>query len=289
MIIVRLSGGLGNQMFQYATGRAVAARSGVPLKLDVTAFVRDDNRAFALDGFRIAATVATEAEITRFLGAGYKELSTRLRLRLQRLLPHALRTLIWERGLPYESRLRQVGSSAYLAGYWQSESYFSDIADRLRDELTLFDPPSAEGQAMSAEMQARDSLSVHVRRGDYVSHPLYGGICTGDYYRRAVDSVCRRVPGIHAYLFSDDIAWAEANLDLGCETTYVRPRQGARDHEDIWLMSLCRHHVIANSSFSWWGAWLGKNRAKIVVAPRRWFNDTSRDVRDLVPAAWERI
>lgn len=135
-------------------------------------------------------------------------------------------------------------------------------------------------------------MSLHVRRGDYVSdartHATLG-VCSLDYYRAAVRYIADHVEAPEFFVFSDDIAWAQANLELGHPCHYVDHNRGAESYNDMRLMSLCRHHIIANSSFSWWGAWLNPRADKVVVAPARWFAGGNRVVDDLFPPGWVRL
>ena len=179
-----------------------------------------------------------------------------------------------------------------MEGYWQSEKYFSDVADTIRREFAITAPSDDRGRELAAQMAARQSVSVHIGRGDYVAEPRHSRVrsmCTPEYYARCVAHVAGLLPDPRLFLFSDDPEWVAANLDFGHPTTLVSTTQPRPAHEDLRLMSTCRHHIIANSSFSWWGAWLDRRPNKLVLAPRRWMNDPRVDDRDVVPPGWIRV
>lgn len=287
-VTVRLNGGLGNQLFQYASGRAVALRHDAQLLLDLSAFDTDRKRSYELGAFPIEARIATPDDLAlyepRHRPVG---VIARLRERL-RARPEVYR----EPHFHYDANLADHRPPVYLDGYWQSERYFADIADRLRRELTPRAPLETENARVAAEIDAVTAVSLHVRRGDYVSDAhtnAYHGVCSLDYYRAAVAHIAARVPDAHLFVFSDDHAWTQANLTLGLPTTYVSANPPDRGFRDMQLMTRCRHHVIANSSFSWWGAWLNAAPEKIVVAPRRWFAASENDPRDLIPPRWVQL
>lgn len=291
-IIVRLIGGLGNQMFQYATGRALADRLGVPLRLDVSGFEHYGLRRYELDRFAIRAEPASVDDLESFgVVARPPTLLSRVRDRLG--WRHAASTILREHSFAYDPRIETVQADTYLDGYWQSERYFASIAGALREDFRLLAGPDDANAAMAAAIDAAPgAVSLHVRRGDYVSNPQtagYHGVCSLDYYRAAVAHVVERVPDAHFFVFSDDPDWVAVHLDVGRPLTLVRINDGTRGMFDLTLMRRCRHHVVANSSFSWWGAWLNPVADKIVVAPRRWFAGAQHDTRDLVPESWVKL
>ncbi len=180
----------------------------------------------------------------------------------------------------------------YLQGYWQSEKYFKDIEKIIRDDFTFSEEPDYQNKQMADTIKCCEAVSLHVRRGDYVSNPVtteYHGICSEDYYRRAVREVERYCKNPQFFVFSDDPSWAKENLETGYPTTIIDFNGSEKDYEDLRLMSLCQHHIIANSSFSWWGAWLSWNPQKIVIAPKKWFNRPEINTQDLIPESWIRI
>jgi hypothetical protein len=293
LVIVRLIGGLGNQMFQYAAGRALALRHGAELKLDVSGFDAYKRRRYELDALAIRASVATGTDLAMF-GADARPRSqfaerVRRRLRIHRKSRFPVHR---EPHFQFDPTLALLRPPVFLDGYWQSEKYFSDCAATLRRELTASAPFDAANAAVAARIDAVTAVSLHVRRGDYVDDPKtnrYHGTCSLDYYRRAIELITARVDSPHVFVFSDDSPWTRANLRVEGPTTFVDANPADRGFRDMQLMSRCRHHVVANSSFSWWGAWLDPSPDKIVVAPKRWFNADDIDTRDLVPATWVRL
>lgn len=290
MIVTRLRGGLGNQMFQYAAGLRLACARGTRLLLDTSPLCDPGchtPRSYALGPFRLSAGRASPEELAAF-GRSRRSLASRLARRLGRR-PDAAAV---ERHFHFDEEVLALPDGVCLRGYWQSERYFADAADRVRRELRLERPPTGRNAELAAEIAACNAVSLHVRRGDYVSDPVANamhGVCSLDYYRRATELVVGRVPDATFFVFSDDPGWTRDHLQLPGKATVVDHNGPAAGHEDLRLMSLCAHHIIANSSFSWWGAWLDPRPDKIVVAPERWFADGARDTADLCPAAWVKL
>jgi hypothetical protein len=281
-IVAELLGGLGNQMFQYAAARGVSLRAGLPLKLDLTGFDSYTRRRFALSPFRIVDTRASTTEIRELRGPVP---------RLQRHLPGPVRRMVApshvaEPHFHFWPGLLDVDRAAYLSGHWQSERYFLDVASAIREDFTFLDSPAGRTAEMLREIRSGRSVSLHVRRGDYLLAPETHSTCSPDYYRAAVAEVTRRSPAARVYVFSDEPPWARANLDLGVPFTVVDHNGPDEGHEDLRLLSACHDHVTANSTFSWWGAWLGTATDKVVIAPRNWFATSVNDTRDLLPPGW---
>ncbi|MBU5636450.1 alpha-1,2-fucosyltransferase [Geomonas sp. Red69] len=292
MIIVKLMGGLGNQMFQYAAARRLAWVSGVPLKLDLGWFQGSlpgtTPREYALGPFNIAGECASASEIARLAPR-----QGTLGKLLARCLPFG-GSYLPERHFHFDPALLAPRKSAYLDGYWQSEKYFCDIRDTICADLTLKEAPQGSNRDLAERLAdpALASVSLHIRRGDYVSCPSASsvhGSCSPEYYARAVASLAARVERPHFFIFSDEPEWVPDNFPLDHPCTIVAHNPPEQGHEDLRLMTLCRHHIIANSSFSWWGAWLCRNRDKIVIAPQTWFAGASHDTGDVIPASWTRM
>lgn len=292
MVIVRLEGGLGNQLFQYAAGQAIAQRHNVPLKLDESGFEKTRKRKYALDSFRISATLATAGDVARLTGSNGNGIGRRLANRTQRWLPYYRRSVFVEQHFQFDPNFSRARSDVYLIGYWQSEKYFEAVAPLLRKEFTLNSELDHDNHAMASQIEQTESVSVHIRRGDYVSDEntsRYHGSCSLTYYQDAVEMIERTVVRPEFFVFSDDIEWARQNLRLDHPVVYVSRNGAARDYEDLRLMSLCKHHIIANSSFSWWSAWLSQHPEKKVIAPAKWFDEAQLDTSDLIPTSWIRI
>jgi hypothetical protein len=292
MITVNIIGGLGNQMFQYACGRAVSIRTGQSLRIAVDQFGSYAlHNGFELQRvFQLEPRRASAAELKQLLGW---QAAPSIRWLLGRPVMHWALGPRWcqERHFRYWPGIKCVRPPAYLHGYWQSEKYFVDVADQIRDEFKFRIPWDEADLAVLERMQAQPSASLHVRRGDYnhgKNQSIYAS-CSMDYYHEAIRLVRQQVPGIRFFAFSDDPDWVETNLckELG-PIEMIRHNVGKRSANDMRLMSMCQHHIIANSSFSWWGAWLNPNPKKLVIAPTHWFVNNP-DTQDLIPESWLRI
>lgn len=289
MIVSHIIGGLGNQMFQYAAGRSRSLELGVPLLLHVSDFADYGlHQGFQLDRvFGCDFRFVEEAGIRRLLGwRGYR-LARRV---LRRKAAAAFRgeKFVMEPHFDHWSGISSVPEDCYLVGYWQSEKYFRGNEAVIRRDLSFREPLTGRNAEWASRIASSTSISLHVRRGDYVSNPkalAVHGLCGPDYYHSAVDRLVREFPAPEFFIFSDDIDWVREHLQIAQPCHYIDNNKGADSHNDMHLMSLCRHHIIANSSFSWWGAWLNPRADKIVIAPKRWFAD-GRPVADLIPAGW---
>ena len=284
-VIARLHGGLGNQLFQYAVGRAVALRTGSELLLDARELADGTKGRYHLGHFSIQARLAAENELP-------PAKSRPLAYAWWRKFGRSPR-FVREQGLAYNERIETIDADCYLHGYFQSQRYFADIAQTLWSDLTFKEAISGENARMAERIQMRPSVSMHIRRGDYVinakAQAAHGSTDLA-YFERALEEVRSRSgqdPVI--YLFSDEPDWVRENMKLDAEMVGVDINDGSTGHEDLRLMSLCDHNIIANSTFSWWGAWLNPSHDKIVVAPAQWFADPKLSNPDITPPGWLRI
>jgi hypothetical protein len=291
MVVVKLMGGLGNQMFQYACGRRLAHARSTSLKLDVSELGAPNGRPYALCHLNISAEIAADEDIRRF-----KSLPRLMRWASRRAgivsLPYLEHNVVRERFFHFDDAILSLPGDVYLEGFWQSECYFKDIETLIRREFTPRRAPAAENVDMAAAIASTNAVSVHVRRGDYVSNPVcnaFHGLCSPDYYHRAAQLVADIAARPTFFVFSDDPEWAMSNVRLGREMRYVTNNLGKNDFEDLRLMALCKHHIIANSSFSLWGAWLSGDPDKRVIAPAKWFNAPEHDTKDMIPPSWIRL
>jgi Glycosyl transferase family 11 len=291
LIIARLNGGLGNQMFQFAAARAMALRTGATLKLDVSAFARDRLRRYDLGVYALADHVpmASDDDLAKC-----EQKTPRGLALIGKALGFGAAAIpaIREAQFHYDPALATATPPAYLVGYWQSERYFADHAGQIRQDFMPRQPLEPDNVTIADLIQRSAAVSLHVRRGDYVSDAKVRsvhGVCDLDYYARAMAAIEARVAAPSYFVFSDDPDWTRANLISAHPMTFITANPGARAYRDMRLMSLCQHHIIANSSFSWWGAWLNPQAAKIVVAPSQWFAGGHNDARDLLPASWLRV
>ncbi|MBS0430491.1 MAG: alpha-1,2-fucosyltransferase [Proteobacteria bacterium] len=291
-IYVKLLGGLGNQLFQYATGRALALRHRAELKLDLSFFETYELRRYELSVYPIHAQIAGSEELDRLREFGPPQPSGLLRRLFGNRNAGPARFYV-ESSPYFDGQLKELPPPLHIEGYWQSEKYFLDIRRRLIKELTPSLPIEPENQEMFSLAEKTDSISLHIRRGDYVSNDCVNrvhGVLPLDYYHQALALLKTRVPDPHVFVFSDDIEWAKKNLRLDVPIEYVTANGEQRAFRDIQLQSTCKHHITANSSFSWWGAWLNPRAGKTVVGPKRWLNEVAGDdSRDRVPETWLRV
>lgn len=284
MNIVWVDGGLGNQMFQYALAMKLKSL-GKQIKIDVTKYA--DHHAhndFELDKvFGIDCDYADEEEIRRL---GY--LKSNHWTELLRKTPFRKRTIYNHESYDFDGSVFLM-DNCYLEGYWQSEKYFQNIREQVLETYT-FPAFSTEEQKNWAEQIGNSlSVSVHIRRGDYLNYAYLQNICTPEYYRRAMDFFRERFPGsAEFYIFTNDFPWAEERFS-GEDCHFVKGNTGADSFRDMQLMSLCKHNIVANSSFSWWGAWLNQNPDKIVIAPEKWTNGSTDQQVDIIPGTWKKI
>lgn len=284
MIITKLRGGLGNQLFQYAIGRKLADRHQTELKLDISSLQNSSHkwtyRTYNLDFFNINASIAQPSDMNKVVPF------INLQKWFYKIGVHHP-NYYQEPFFHFCDKVLQLSNSLYLDGYWQSEKYFLDIREHLLQEIT---PKKTFFSDTSAFVKSRScSVSLHIRRGDYIQNSsanLHLRPCPLSYYQEATAYLNSIVNSPYFFVFSDDIAWAKINLKLPYPTHFV---EGHTPYEDLILMSQCHHHIIANSTFSWWGAWIGQFEKKMVIAPRKWFNSNHLIVKDLLPPDWINI
>lgn len=339
MIIVRLEGGLGNQMFEYAMARRLAEKHLSSLKLDVSWFETQKLRQYKLQCFNIREEFATSVEVDAIVGnysilkwlslkiankLGFDRLSEEDRetkLSISAIIyGHNYNFFKWwlarikhkagfhrsviglhqegrylrEKYFHFDSTLLNAPDCIYLDGFWQSEKYFSDIEGILRQEFALKNTQTALFHQIAEKIEGTRSVSLHVRRGDMANHPETNrlhGTCSLDYYDSAIEYIVERIEQPHFFIFSDDPDWVKEKLKLNFRSTVVSCGNLFPDYEEMHLMSQCQHHITANSSFSWWGAWLNPKTDKLVVVPNNWFGDfvDEHDTKDLIPETWVRL
>jgi hypothetical protein len=294
MVIVRIFYGLGNQMFQYAAARRLAHVLQTDLKLDVSCFDYWKIHSYSLHPFNIREDIATPEETAPFNSVSIESRLGKMWFRLKQKLTLRDWTILYENGIrSVDSRVLNARGDVYLGGYWLSEKYFSDIAVILRREFTIRVEPDPISREIAARIQSCESIGLHVRRGQLAVPALrdqtHGPCCSLEYYHECVRQLADRVRDPHFFVFSDDPDWVVQNVKLEYPVEYVTHNGDERNYEDMRLMSLCRHQITANSSFSWWAAWLNPNPAKIVFAPKQWLHRDERRARDLVPIGWIRV
>lgn len=278
-------------MFQYAAGRALAHRLRAELKLELRAIHNSAERRYELHHFNIVESQLTALEAFRLSFWSRNRLQCVGRV-ISRWAPLLGFQAFHDTGAAFDADVVRAKGNIYLSGFWQSEKYFDDCADLLRREFAFRVPPDEENARMLGAIGDGEAVCIHVRRGDYVANPKYNavhGTCSLDYYHQAIEVIRQRVSSPRYFVFSDDPEWAKAHLQIGGSAIYVTHNLGTRNWEDLRLMAACRYFIIANSSFSWWGAWLSECPQKIVVAPSRWFQDPLRSTAALIPPSWIRI
>lgn len=290
MIVSEILGGLGNQMFQYAVGLSLATKLNTDFRLDKTKFKGYKAHKFGLDTLRLSIDFMDPADYFLLERSNSATRNIKEFVKSKKSNKPAVK-VYRERGFAYAPEVLSMKGDVYLTGYFQSEKYFLSIRDSL---LTAFKPKkvSKDARAMAEKIiKEKKSVSLHVRRGDYVSNPdanKYHGTKSVDYYNAALLRVEKSQKDSTVFVFSDDIEWCKKNLKLVTkQIVWVDSENSAI--EDIYLMSLCKSNIIANSTFSWWGAWLNNNPKKIVVAPKVWFSDPKIDTSDLIPGSWVRL
>ena len=262
MIIIKIKGGLGNQLFQYAVGRALALHHRSPLKLDLTIFKTYKLHRYLLDQFAIQADIATEDEIIKLKGRNNVLFSA---LRKAGLVKR--KSYLKEKRSSYFDVSVFKNDDVYLDGYWQNELYFSDIREELLRDLTSISSMSDLGVVYMEGIKKRNTVSLHVRRGNYLNLKNFN-VLDIDYYMKAVEYIRKNVEKPTFFIFSDDLEWCKNSLGFLDNCVFVDSTRTEID--DLKLMSFCQHNIIANSSFSWWGAWLNQNCKKTVIAPKDW-------------------
>jgi len=287
-IFVHCDGGLGNQLFEYAFGRSLSIRTGGELIIDTWRSLRGRSRPFQLDHFNIKARLPTKFEniICRLVDSPRLRAASRM---IRRIAPGSLPTVVRQRQHGFDPKVFEYPGSVFLDGWWQSELYFHQHRDVILSELKLRDPPTETNLKSLDQIRNSTAVCVHVRRGDYVTDPFIFnriGVCGLEYYQSAINLIGQRVASPTFFVFSDDPEWTRQNLPVPEPRHFISHNCGVSDWEDLRLMSACRHFIIANSTFSWWGAWLCAHSQKFVIAPERWFANSRSSTKDIVPREW---
>lgn len=281
MIKVRIYGGLGNQMFQYALGKSMSLNNNTKLTLDISWYYKygkNTKRRFGLDEFNI------DAKISKGVFSG--------------LINRALYKIgLFNNGYIKEKKLFGFDQSitnynnVYLDGFWQNKDYFKDFSDNIKKDFSLKETPTYNISIFLKKINDSESVAIHIRRGDYVdnSHANnFHGLCSLEYYNQAISHIKNRIKNPYFFIFSDDIEWVKKNLVIGEQVAWVSGNKFS-DTEELFLMSACKHDIIANSTFSWWGAWLNSYNKKIIIAPKKWLNDKRFEVNGLILDEWKLI
>lgn len=290
MRIIYIFDGLGNQMFQYAFYKKMKK-----IYKNVYGNIDTFNRDMKIhNGYELNRVFGIDIEEKNII---FDNFFSRVRLKkitiFHKIIHKILKELNfivyienWSESI--EEKLNKKGIVFYN-GWWQSEKFFKDISEEIRKDFTFSKFMGKKNLEISKRIKNSNSISIHIRRGDYLGDKGLGGLAPLEYYRRAIEYIKTRVDNPYFFIFSNDIEWCRKNLDLE-NCYYVDWNKGEESYRDMQLMSLCKHNIIPNSSFSWWGAWLNNNPNKIVIAPEKWFNDcTNMDYSNIVPETWIKI
>lgn len=296
MIIVKATGGLGNQLFQYALGRHLALKNNDILKMETNYYI-GSTFVYSLGLFNTHAEIATEEDYSKKGIPSINDVSLygKIKRKLFRIgenfKPIHKKKFIIEPGFTFCPEILNVKNSCYLSGVWQSEKYFQAIKNVIQEEITLKNELSPATKNWIKKASESNSVSIHLRRGDYVNNPQihqFHGVCPPEYYEAAINLISGKIDNPVFFVFSNDIEWVKNNLKINYPVFFVSDKR-IPDYEELIIMSNCKHNIIANSTFSWWGAWLNANPDKIVIAPLKWFTGSDTDTRDLTPETWVRI
>lgn len=289
MIVSKLMGGLGNQMFQYAAAVGLADRLGTNVKIDKSWYEADlgvnTPRHYELDCFALKQTFIDPSRLTLV-----HELKPSAKTKLYDLTKGRKkpRVLVYkEKSYGFDKDLLSLSDNSLLDGFWQTEKYFSKSRAKILKDFEFIKKQSKKNLEVLNDIQKSNAISLHVRRGDYAndkSTQAFHGLTGLDYYKEAINQLTKKVKDPTFFVFSDDPEWCKQNLKIDFPSTYVSHNKVGS--EDMRLMTQCQYHIIANSSFSWWGAWLNPKTDKLVYAPKKWFNDTGMDTKDIIPDKW---
>jgi hypothetical protein len=293
VIVSNLKGGLGNQLFQYACARTLALRLNQDLLFYYDKSLLSSSREIIIDKmFNLKLKRSSFLNLSSILFFPAISLFRNL-LASKNLRFFRPSNFITEPSFLFWPNLFCVNNrNIYLHGYWQSYKYFIEYSKILARDFSFNDKFLFKNKTNSylKKILLANAISIHLRRGDFLTNPRaskFHGVCELSYYKKSIKYILKKVKDPHFFIFSDDIKWAKANLIFGKNSfTYV---ENNSDAVDFWLMSLCKHNILANSTFSWWAAWLNKNDSKIIIAPKRWFLDTKTSADDLMPKNWFRF
>jgi hypothetical protein len=292
MIIAKLMGGLGNQMFQYASAAGLADRLDAQVIIDKSWYEADLDvntpRSYELDCFALQQKFVDHAQLT-LVNEIIPSAKTKLYdLTKGRKKPRVL--VYKEDGHGFHKDVLDLPDNTLLDGFWQTEKYFLHARDKILKDFEFVNKQSKKNLEVLNQIKSTNAISLHVRRGDYANDKntnAFHGLTGLDYYKEAIKRISEQVKVPTFFVFSDDPEWCKQNLKIDFPSTYVSHNKAGSD--DMRLMTQCQHHIIANSSFSWWGAWLNQSDQKIIYAPKKWFNDNSMDTKDILPTKWTKL
>lgn len=291
MVTVLLSGGLGNQMFQYAAAKSLAIRLNTTLSVDLYTFSKKTQatiRPYELGIFNIEDVVETSSLKAKAVT------KARPFIQKHRSFFQRLGMFTDTYAILYQPAFEALAGDVIMSGYFQNESYFNNISELLRKDFSFKYPLTGKNKDIAGQVSENQSIAVHIRRGDYLNKNSQSNfaILEKDYYENAINYISAHVKNPEFYVFSEDFDWIKDNLNFKeFPVTFIDWNKGKDSYIDMQLMSLCKHNIIANSSFSWWSAWLNNNEEKNIIAPKRWFVDEQKNelLDCFYPQGWMKI
>ncbi len=289
MIIIKLQGGLGNQMFQYAIGYCLAEKYNTELRFDTNYLLNRSikhrlhvNRDLDLDIFGLNLTIACQKDVSRLrdrFGIAFADKTANRIFGLKN-------TYIREPRYQFTPDIMECGSDVYLEGFWQSEKYFKPVEQAIRAQFVIKDRMEADAAEFAKKISAENAVCVNVRRGDFIANPFHV-VLTPEFYQRAENILLSKIDQPLLYVFSDDLAWCQENLHFQSPVTFVSHGYSGKKFQDYFrLMSSCKSFIIPNSTFAWWAAYLSNSESKTVITPTKWYNDESWSTEDLLLKHW---
>lgn len=287
MKIVKLKGGLGNQMFQYAFAKLIEQKTGDEVKLDLTSYkdLKEDLiRRPRILRFKISLPIATEEDIKKVCKFEHSGNSKSYKYRIGLILESILnKKYYFEINRAYRD-LNNLVNASYFDGYWQSYRYVDEVIGKLDKEFSLLDALDNKSLKMMKKIEETQSVFVGIRRGDYLLvKPKHYGVLDEEYYKKAMNYIANKISNAVFFIFSNDINWVQKNFDFK-DFNVIFITETVDDFEDFILMTKCKHSIIANSTYHWWGAYRHDYAGKIVVAPKKWFADNAPI--DIIPDRW---
>lgn len=276
MITTELNGGLGNQMFQYSLGKVLSIKNKTTFTLDIGILLNQKKRKYELDNYKISGLVRGQKSFYRRL---FSKFSFKKSV-----------VIVREKKFQFNEFVLRLKGNLFLSGYWQSHRYFQKYKKQILKDFTLKKPPPIP-KDMESFFKEKVTVSIHVRRGDYVTDKKAAkilGTLDRNYYKKAINFIEKKFKKVFYIVFSDDLEWAEKNIPKMTSNKIIFSQKNSAT-SDLYFMSLCNHNIIANSSFSWWGAYLNAHRGKIVIAPKKWFKGRVVNVQDLIPPDWVKL
>lgn len=295
MIATCITDRLGNQLFQYAIARGLAARNNTTVAIDKRYYDRNppEGYFYGLDAFNIPQRIITKKEIKEYTGLSDSLIHKVIRKIVKGHQKSNPNYMYHEKFFHYDEEVNKLGDKVYLRGYWQSYKYFENVDREIREEFTFKYPVDRNEDVFARQILASNAVCLSIRRGDHLWHPETSkkyGTYSPEYYTKGLEIIKEKEKELTLFVFSDDIDWCSANLEFNHPTVFVK-HQFDKPRFDYYLqlIAMCKHFIIPVSTFPWWGAWLSTNQNKIVIAPKVWFKDPVINTDDLFPQGWTRI